>query len=375
MPNLPQTTPKLTLTLSLAELNVATTKSIGIFNYSVDLANQLAQAQGIERLAVLGNRTLDERLRSSPTMTHLRHDEAIRGKLRRILWDQWGAYAGARRAGTEWLLLPKGFASFARPCPVKLAGYIHDIMGEYYHEHYRGYEPALEYLYFARSLRAALRQARVLFTNSAFTRSELIRLAERWRVPAPPIIVAGYGFEEEKFTPPPKEHRILLFASKVPHKQTGRALEFLEQWLQRSRFDGQIDCIGIVSEGQRPISPQWNWIGRVPPQQGLEMMRRSRVVLYFSEYEGFGRPPVEAILNGACPVFSDIPPVREVMQDAGFGFSNDSADGFAAAMNAALKTTPAQLAVWSRQLLARHDWPGVVGRILGGLSEFSRSGI
>ena len=161
-----------------------------------------------------------------------------------------------------------------------------------------------------RCLRAALRRARVLFTNSAFTRSELLRLAERWGVDAPTIIVAGYGFEEEKFVPPAKENRILLFASKVPHKQTGLALRFLEQWLQRSRFDGQIDCIGIVSDDQRPLSPQWNWIGRVPPQQGLEMMRRSRVVLYVSEYEGFGRPPVEAILNGACPVYSDIPPLR-----------------------------------------------------------------
>lgn len=357
--------PMTTLTLSLAELNVATTKSIGIFNYSVDLANQLAAAEGVGRLTLLGNHTLLGRLRTPPVV----HESAIRSKLGRILWDQWGAYAAARRAGNDWLLLPKGFASFLRPCPVKLAGYIHDIMGEYYHEHYPHYEPRLEYLYFARCLRAALRTARVLFTNSAFTRSELVRLAGRWNLTPPPIVVAGYGFDRETFDPPPKENRILLFASKVPHKQTGLALDFLDQWLRRSGFQGQIDCIGIVSEAQRPASPQWNWIGRVPPQQGLEMMRRSRLVVYVSEYEGFGRPPVEAILNGACPVYSDLPPLREVMRGAGFAFSNASADDFAQAMNRALQAPPTQLAVWADELLSRHHWPGVISRILGGLEE------
>lgn len=138
-------------------------------------------------------------------------------------------YSAARRAGNEWLFLPKGFASFARRCPVKLAGYVHDIMGEYYHQHYRGYEPRLEYEYFARSLRAALRQARVLFTNSAFTRSELLGLAGRWGIAAPPVVVAGYGFDAESYEPPPKENTVLLFASKVPHKQTGLALRLLDR--------------------------------------------------------------------------------------------------------------------------------------------------
>lgn len=97
------------------------------------------------------------------------------------------------------------------------------------------------------------------------------------------------------------------------------------------------------------------------------MMRRSRAVVYVSEYEGFGRPPVEAVLNGACPVYSDLPPLREVMQGAGHAFSNGSSDEFGRAMDAALRTGPGELAAWGAQLLARHSWPRVLGSVLEGL--------
>jgi glycosyltransferase involved in cell wall biosynthesis len=182
--------------------------------------------------------------------------------------------------------------------------------------------------------------------------------------------VAGYGFRPLKENPTiEKQNRVLLFVGKAPHKLTNLAVGFLTRWLGESNFCGVIDCIGIVSPTmKRPEGPRWNWMGRVPPGQGRELIRRSRAVVYTSEYEGFGMPPVEAVLEGTCPVFSDIPPLRETMGDAGCPFSNDSEASFSAAMNRAFNTTCETLEVWSELLLRRHNWDSVSKRIMQGLS-------
>ena len=98
------------------------------------------------------------------------------------------------------------------------------------------------------------------------------------------------------------------------------------------------------------------------------MIRRSRVVVYVSEQEGFGMPPVEAVLEGTCPVYSDLPPICEVMQGAGFPFSNESEESFAAAMNQALLTPPDAIRQWYQSLIARHNWDVVTGKIVEGLA-------
>jgi glycosyltransferase involved in cell wall biosynthesis len=165
-----------------------------------------------------------------------------------------------------------------------------------------------------------------------------------------------------------KEDRVLLFASKWPHKRTDIALRLLDHWLRKFNYRGVIDCIGILSpQMEKPTGPSWNWIGRVPPAQGREMIRKARAVIYVSEYEGFGMPPVEAVLEGTCPVFSDLPPLREVMGDVGCAFCNDSDESFARAMEQALTTPAETIRAWAEMLLQRHNWPGVTDKIMRAL--------
>jgi glycosyltransferase involved in cell wall biosynthesis len=98
-------------------------------------------------------------------------------------------------------------------------------------------------------------------------------------------------------------------------------------------------------------------------------MGRARAVLYFSEYEGFGRPPVEAVLSGAAPVFSSIPASGEVMGDCGCSFDNSNYESFAVALRRALSTPPEQLQSWANHLLARHNWAAVADKILSALAS------
>lgn len=357
------------LAYSIADQDVETTKSIGIYNFSLHLAQYLSEHPQLRKFTVFSNSTVSPHLRLAAKARVQEFDFARRSRVGRILWDQWSLYRAAQATGHRWLFLPKGFCPSAARPRLQVAAFVHDIMGDFYHQHYPGFQSKLESFYFSRGLAATLRQSRVIFTNTEFSKRELAGWAQRAGLSCPRMIVAGYGFDAPEPCWMEKENRVLLFASGMPHKRTDIAIRFLTRWLQASKYDGVIDCIGILSPRmEKPEGPGWRWIGRVLPAQSREMMRRARAVIYVSEYEGFGMPPVESVLEGSCPVFSDIPPLREAMGGAGCPFANDSEESFLKAMDRALSMSPDTIHAWAAELLHRHHWPAVAEKIVQELS-------
>jgi glycosyltransferase involved in cell wall biosynthesis len=359
---------KLSLTYSLADQTFARTKSIGILNVSVGLLRALARRSECERLTVLSNHSLRESLAPPDGATIEHHDFASDRGVGRIWWDQFGVYSAARRTGNEWLFLPKGFASFSRTCPVRLAAFVHDAMHDHYDRHYPDAVSRFETAYFRAAFRATVRQAELIFTPSEFTLNEIKRLADQngWRVPR--VVCCGEGFD--RTTSPSTESRrdILVLTSQFPHKLTTLAAKFLQRWSRENPFGEDVHWIGSLPKNlELPAQANWQRHSILPEAKFRAMMARARVVLSFSDYEGFGRPPVEAALAGACPVYSSIPTTREVMGDCGYSFDNTSYESFAAALHQALKIDPAQISVWSEKLAARHDWNVVADRVVNAL--------
>ena len=362
----------ITLTYSLADQNFHTTKSVGIFNLSMGLLPGLAQDPAISSLTVLGNSTLAEGCRLPTNVRMQLCDQAIAGRFQRLWWDQWGVYQAARRAAQEWLFLPKGFASFLRSSPVKLALYVHDTILESYYREYPGV-PRLELMYFGQCLRANLRHGRLIFTNSDFTRREIERVAARAGLPIPPVINVGIGFE----APPPsansRENEILVLAGPFPHKRTDLALAYLRRWQEETSFDGKVQWVGnLPTNLTLPPLNGWSHLTRLPEPQYRAAMSRARVLVFFSEYEGFGMPPVESVLHGTCPVYSELPATREVMAGAGCAFHNADYGSFAQAMHDALHVTRTQLELWRDQLSRRFNWSRVCTAVVEALKTYSK---
>ncbi len=339
---------KISLTYSLGDQSFTRTKSVGIFNVSMDLLHVLARRPERLALTVLANSSLREKLALPAHVRTQFQDLGIRGSLGRILWDQFGAYAAARRSGNPWLLLPKGFASFARRCPVRLAVLIHDGLQDHYERHYPLEVSRLESGYFRASLRASLSQAEVVFTPTEFTSREVGRVAREngWRLP--PIVCCGEGFERPGPSAVAERRDVFVLASRFPYKLTRQTVELFSRWRKETPFTGSVHWIGSFPPGlELPALPGFQRHPRLPDKEFRELMARSRVVVFSSEYEGFGRPPVEAVLAGACPVYSDIPATREVMGRCGCPFANGDYASFAAALAQALATPAAQLQVWA----------------------------
>jgi glycosyltransferase involved in cell wall biosynthesis len=362
----------ITLTYSLADQNFHTTKSVGIFNLSVRLLSGLAAHPEVSSLTVLRNSTLQDDLPNH--VQTLLCDRAASGRLGRVWWDQWGVYQAARKAGREWLFLPKGFASFLRACPVKLALYVHDTILESYYRERRGM-PRSELMYFRRCLSANLRYGRLIFTNSDFTRSEIERVAARAGWPVPPLVNVGMGFDSPPQSGVRRENEVLVLASPFRHKRTDLAVTFLKRWQEQTRFDGTVRWVGnLPADVSLPQFAGWSHAARLPELEYRQAISRARVLVFFSEYEGFGMPPVEAIVQGACPVYSDLPATQEVLAGKGCPFRNDDYESFSQAILKALRTTPAQLEDWREKLLSQFNWNRVCTRVVEALKLSARTG-
>lgn len=354
----------LNLSYSLADQDFHHTKSLGVWNVSTQLLRHLAAHPDLGRLTVFTNHRQTD-LQLPPNAVLERHDSAITGPFGRVQWDQWGLYSAAKKSGNPWLFLPKGFASIYRHCPVRLAAYVHDAMHDHYRQTYSPNPLANEDGYFTRSLQATLRNAEIIFTNSEFTRTEILRLARQWDLPVPRLVHAGVGFEMPSALADQPRQRIVVLAGIWPHKCTPLAVEYLTRWADARPNAMGVDWIGPLPSGLKlPARPGWKHYNRLSQDNYQRAMRQAAVVVYFSTYEGFGMPPVEGTLAGAAAVYSAIPAMSETMGECGFRFANDSFEQFAKAMDAAMTATPDQLAAWRSQLTARHQWPSVARRIV-----------
>lgn len=355
---------------SLADQSFSQTKSIGILNVSVGLLCALSEAQPNRELVLFGAELVNGCIPNQHRFSRVvPFDYASRSRLGRMWYDQVAIYRAARKFPGGWLFLPKGYASFLLPPPrqIRLACYVHDAMQVHYRERHPHFFPRIESDYFWRGFLATLRRAHLVLTNSQFTADEISAVARLRGLRTGPIKKVGIGFSAV----PSRQRNVprvgmVVLISRMPHKLTAKAVAWLSQWqAHHTGFQDPIHWIGSLPSGVRLDSfPNWRHAERLDDARYNDLISGSRVLVYFSEYEGFGMPPVEAVLQGTAPVYSDIPATREAMGQMGFSFTNDSYDDFAEAVRRALACETATLEKWAARLVERTRWTDVAKRVL-----------
>lgn len=324
------------LLLALTDQSFTATKSVGIFNVSMGLARGLMQVPEVTELHILGNNECAAHFNNIPPHVHLHlANMPVPRKFKRVWWDQLGVCAAIRKINPEWAILPKGFPPFFPMLgKTKLACYLHDVNWEYYEQRFGQGDspfPRHELIYFRTLGLRAMQVSDLVLTSTQFNKSRYEHYTPGCRT-----AVVGIGFDTPSRNYQPATGRdILFYASPFPHKLTTLGIQRVEAWInQRTDAEGiRVHLIGHLPKGTLLPSSRWIQHGRLPYDELQHILQHeSRCAIYFSDYEGFGMPPVECLRGGIPCLASALPPICENIP-ARFTFDNTDEADFISKLN------------------------------------------
>jgi glycosyltransferase involved in cell wall biosynthesis len=215
-------------------------------------------------------------------------------------------------------------------------------------------------------LAQAFRRARAVVTVSEHARQEVLKHTSA----APERVFAVHnGIDHQRYYPAssPVENEIFtikyLGGLGVPHKN---ALALLQtaQVLREQNVSFRMEIGGYLPDhhplrqyAEKHQLSEVHFVGFVPDEAMRSFYQTADLFLFPSLLEGFGFPPLEAMACGVPAVVSDIPVLREVLQDAAI-YAEPTPEAYARAIRAAMDE-PALLVEKRQQALAqacRYTW-------------------
>jgi glycosyltransferase involved in cell wall biosynthesis len=232
--------------------------------------------------------------------------------------------------------------------------------------------------------RAVAHRARVVLTDSVFSRNEVVRLTgvspERVHV-----IYLGAGIDGPPVVSGRREP-VILFVGSIFNRR--RIPDLVRAFARIAAHDPDVS-LDIVGEDRtwpaQHVSALIEDLGLgsrarlhsyVDDAALRDLYRRASVFAFLSEYEGFGLTPLEALAHGVPIVVLDTPVAREIYGESAAYVGSGDLDATVDALAALLAGGPAR----QRQLaaaagtLARYSWRDTAARTLAVLTSAGRCG-
>lgn len=286
------------------------------------------------------------------------------------LWEQRQLPSALSRIHADVLFAPAYTSPLRAGRPVVLA--VHDV-SFFVHPEWFSWRDGLRRRWLTR---ASAQRARSLITISEFSRAEIHR---ELRVPIERILLAPPG------APTAIDRRtsassVVLFVGSVFQRRHPQKM--IEAVAHAAR---EVPSIRLIVAGENRTSPRLD-LAALTAAAGIsdrvefreyvseaelaDLYRSARVLLYLSDYEGFGMPPLEALAHGVAPVVLDNPVSREVYGEAAVRVSAE-ASAIAGAIVRLVRDAAAHEAVLSagRTQLARYSWARTASTITHALEK------
>jgi glycosyltransferase involved in cell wall biosynthesis len=299
--------------------------------YLRELLAALAGIDPVNEYFVFTNLETDSGLVPNQANFHWK-PQAVHARFRpgRILWEQIVLPLEAARYRLDVLFNPGFTAPVFAAC--RQVTVFHDLQHKRHPEHFRWFD-----LPFWRVLLwAAAHRSRRLISVSEATRSDLLRF---YRLSEDRIAVIAHGVEPA-FAHLDRSHTepyLLCVSTLHPHKNLPRLIRSYGRkkrdfrlilagmrGFHADKIDGLIEELGL-----RESIQVTGWVSR---EELYSLYARARAFVYPSTFEGFGMPVLEAMAAGIPVACSDIPPLREVAEDAALFFDPLDEDGIASAI-------------------------------------------
>ena len=274
------------------------------------------------------------------------------------LWEQRRLPKALARIRPDVLFAPAYTAPLRARCPIVLA--IHDV-SFFAHPEWFTWHEKLRRRWVTR---AAAERAHTIVTLSEFSRGEIHR---ELRVPLDRIVLAPPGAPAIATHGRASTSSVVLFVGSLFQRRHPK--EMIDAIAHAAR---EVPDVRLILAGDNRTSPRLD-LGELATVAGVkdrveireyvseaelaDAYRRASVLLYLSDYEGFGMPPLEALAHGVAPVVLDTAVSREVYGDAAVRVSTDPRD-IARAIVRLIRDPQSHAAVLAagRHQLSRYSW-------------------
>jgi glycosyltransferase involved in cell wall biosynthesis len=276
-------------------------------------------------------------------------------------WQQTTLAAAVRRDGADAFFAPQYTAPLLIPPPTVVV--IYDVSFAAHPEWFRTREGVR-----LRTLaRLSARSARSIVTISEFSRDEI---AQHLRVDSRRIHVIPPGIprRDAASAESPTSPRVLYVGSMFNRRHV---LELIHAFadVARAHADASLDLVGdnrtypfedITSAIDRErLGDRIRWHRYASDAQLADLYANARAFAFFSEYEGLGLTPLEALAAGVPPVLYDTSVARESCGDAALFITPGDHRAAVRAIESLLYDDAARARVLQARAvtLARYSWP------------------
>ena len=237
---------------------------------------------------------------------------------------------------------------------------VHDLM---HRRHPQSHARSFRWWYGVMTPRL-MRSARTVVTVSEFSRGEIRDVYGRDDVAIVPNAVGAWltGPQQQ-----PSSIGEMPFFLAVGSHSRHKGLDTAVEAFHRYRGSGGRTALAVVGAANRSFADDERIatadavieLGRVSDEELAWLYHHARAFVFPSHYEGFGIPPIEAQAAGTPVIASDIPVLREVLEEgSAMRFAAGDAASLAAAMTA-IDEDPvlvARLKENGRRNAERHSW-------------------
>ncbi len=173
-------------------------------------------------------------------------------------------------------------------------------------EHPEWFSGPLSRWYWTRFLPRTIPRAACVVTLTQWSAERLRSLRPSWDLPLR-VIPAPLPPDLPQ-EPAAKRRGILFVGDESPRKN----LAFFLRILRLLRKKGFREPAHIVGAAPRPAPEGAVFHGYLPRAALLSLYRQVRALVFVSQYEGFGYPPLEALASGTPTLAFPLPPLKEV---------------------------------------------------------------
>lgn len=350
----------------LGDLRRTQNRSHGIVNYAVGLTNALpAHLEQGESLSVLASDEIRAELfpEGLPDRIQVTERPTPRHPAARLAADHVSAARWARTSRLSLVHFPKGFLPAIPPKCATVAT-VHDDIPLQGADAGPGLGERARTRYFRWALRHSLRRADAVVTVSSYSRSRLVGHIPREVEVIPNGLAVSHASIRPLAERPP---RLLHLGSPLPHKRSAEAVSWLLEALEQSPGLELVVTGELAPSVEATVAghPRVTRIRRPLAQAELTgLMADARALVFSSSIEGFGLPPLEAFAAGTPAAWSRHTASDETMEGFPGGYSVGDHDEFAAALDAALSSSHAELLRLSRRARDRFSWDTVAKQVL-----------